>query len=117
VTKRQSKKFITFCRGVEDYNVDPKELAKEVSRRFACSSSILDEHNTDGRAGLKKDRVELEFQGNLVDELEAFLVGDASLTDHGGAKGSPYALPKNSIRVVLRKGVPARKKRPTNKKK
>lgn len=109
VTMRQSKKFVTHVRGFEDFGVDAAELSKEIAQRFACSSSI-EESNTN-RAALRKGRVELVFSGNLVDELEAFLLNDPSLCSHGGAKGSPYHLPKNSIQVTLRKGVPARKRR------
>ena len=65
---------------------------------------------------MKKGRVEVVIQGNLVEELEAFLV-DENLTNHGGAKGSDYSIPKTVIDVTLRKGVPSRKKGGSNKKK
>ncbi len=49
--------------------------------------------------------------GHLSEELTALLTGDEKLTAHGGAKGAEYNLPKSVIKVTLRKGVPARKKR------
>ena len=109
VVKRQNKKFITHIRGMEDYGIHATSFCKEVTHRFACSGSV--EEAPERRAVLKKDHVELTFQGNLADELEALLLGDPSLTSHGGAQNSPYRLPKGCIEVVLRKGVPARKKK------
>ena len=107
VSMRQSKKFVTRVRGLEDYQIDPTAFSKDVARRFACSASIETDPVAAGRAALKKKgRVELVFQGNLVNELEALLV-DEKLSDHGGAKGSTYSVPKNALDVVLRKGVPS----------
>jgi hypothetical protein len=57
---------------------------------------------------LKKGRVEVVFQGNLVEELEALLM-DKNLISHGGANGSDYCISKNVIDVTLRKGVPGSK--------
>jgi translation initiation factor 2D len=116
VVMRQSKKFITRVRGLEAFGIDPVQFSKDVAHRFACSASVDDE--ADGRAALRKGHAELVFQGNLADEMEALLLSDESLTSHGGAKGSDYYLPKNSIEVTLRKGVPPRKRKgPTAKKK
>lgn len=116
VVMRQSKKFITRVRGLEAFGLDPINFSKDVAHRFACSASVDDE--ADGRAALRKGHAELVFQGNLADELEALLLSDESLTSHGGAKGSDYYLPKNSIEVTLRKGVPPRKRKgPATKKK
>jgi len=109
VQKRQSKKFVTYVRGLEDYDIEAPAFGKDVSYRFACSHSVEDDPKD--RAALRKGRVELVFQGNLADELEALLLGDETVTSHGGAKDSDYRLPKNSIEFVLRKGVPARKRR------
>ena len=110
VTRRQSKKFVTCVRGLENFGVDPVVFSNDVAHRFACSASVTPAASAHGPT-------EAQFQGNLADELEALLLGDESLTTHGGARGSTYHLPKNSIDVVLRKGVPARKKRSTGKKK
>lgn len=112
VTRRQSRKFETRVLGVELYGIDPNSFAKDVAHRFACSSSVTP---SESKSGLD----EILFQGNLADELEALLLSDDSLTDHGGAKNSPYRLPKNGVEVILRKGVPARKnqsKKKTSKK-
>jgi translation initiation factor 2D len=109
VVMRQSKKFLTRVRGLEDFGLDPINFCKDVAHRFACSGSVEDQ--VDGRAALRKGHAELVFQGNLADELEALLLSDESLTSHGGAKGSDYHLPNNSIEVTLRKGVPPRKRR------
>jgi len=103
VTRRQTKKFVTAVRGLHAFGVDAAALAKDGAHRLACSSSVEGE--------------EAQFQGNWADELEALLLGDETLSSHGGVKGSTYNLPKNSIEVVLRKGVPARKKRGGGKKK
>mmetsp|Transcript_32158 Transcript_32158/g.67599 ORF Transcript_32158/g.67599 Transcript_32158/m.67599 type:complete len:796 (-) Transcript_32158:293-2680(-) len=103
------RKFLTRIRGMEEYGVDGEKLSQDVAHRFACSSSALSDPV--GRPALKKGRVELVLQGHLSEELTALLTGDESLTSHGGVKGSEYSLPKTVINVVLRKGIPARKKR------
>jgi translation initiation factor 2D len=108
VSRRSTKKYVTHVRGLEQYNVHPPTFCKDVMLRFACSGSV--DEIVDKRAALPKGHVELVFQGNLVNELEALLLGDARLTTHGGAKDSDYLLPKESIKINLRKGVPARKK-------
>jgi translation initiation factor 2D len=105
----QSKKFITRVSGLEAFGLDAVNFSKDVADRFACSASVDDE--PDGRAALRKVYVELVFQGNLADEMEALLLSDESLTTHGGAKGSDYYLPNNSIEVTLRKGVRPRKRK------
>jgi translation initiation factor 2D len=107
VSMRQSRKFVTRIRGLEDYGIDPIYFSKDVAKRFACAAAV----DTDavGRAALKKGRAELIFQGNLSAELEALLI-DETLTSHGGAKDSDYCLPKNVIALTLRKGVPGYKK-------
>ena len=114
VSMRQSRKFVTRVRGLENFGLDARAVCKDVSHRFACSGSA--EENPENRAALPTGHVELVFQGNLASELEALLLGDDSLTLHGGAKDSPYRLPKNAIESVLRKGVPARKKKAATKK-
>jgi translation initiation factor 2D len=115
VSMRQSKKFVTRVRGLEDYGVDPNYVSKDVAKRFACSATVETEAPSN-RPALKKGRVELIFQGNLVEELEALLTGDESLSSHGGAKGSEYGIPHKVLDVTLRKGVPGRKKGGSNKK-
>eukprot|EP00977_Amphora_coffeiformis_P023020 scaffold12086_cov160-Amphora_coffeaeformis.AAC.7 len=113
VTKRQNKKFMTKIRGMEHFDVAASVLQHEIATRFACAVSI-EENPTEK---LKKGHAELVLQGNLVDEVEALLVGDESLTSHGGAKDSPFCIPQNAIDVILRKGVPARKGRASSGKK
>ncbi|EED90413.1 predicted protein [Thalassiosira pseudonana CCMP1335] len=103
------KKFLTRLRGMEEYGIDAEALSNDVSHRFACSSSV--ETNPLGRPALKKGRAELVFQGHLSEELTALLTGDDNLSTHGGAKGAEYNLPKSIVKVTLRKGVPARKRR------
>jgi translation initiation factor 2D len=109
VQMRQSRKFVTRVRGLEDYAIDPVNFASDVARRFACAGAVDTDPMAAGRAALRKGRVEVIFQGNLVEELEA-LLQDETLTSHGGAKGSDYCIPKNVIDITLRKGVPGRKK-------
>lgn len=119
VVKRQSKKFVTRLRGLEEYFggsslVEPSEFCKDVSKRLAISGSIDSHPAASGRAALpKKGFVEYVFGANIVDELEALLTGDESLSDHGGTKGGWVypRIPGAVIEVTLRKGVPARKKR------
>jgi translation initiation factor 2D len=108
VAMRQSRKFVTRIRGLEDYGIDPPQFATDVSRRLACAGSL---ETSSTRAAVKKGRVELVFQGNLVESLEALLTGDESLSTHGGVKGSPYAIPQKVLSITLRKGVPGRKKK------
>jgi len=116
VSMRQSRKFVTRIRGMEEYGIDGQVLSKDVSKRLACSSTV-DTEAAAGRAALKKGRVEVEFQGNIVDELEALLTGDESLSSHGGIKNSDYAIPLKVLEVILRKNVPARKRKGGGKKK
>jgi predicted ribosome-associated RNA-binding protein Tma20 len=119
VVKRQSKKFVTRLRGLEEYLgggsvVEPSGFCKDISKRLAISGSVDSDPASSGRAALpKKGRVEYIFGANIVDELEALLTGDESLSDHGATKGG-WAYPRipgSAIEVNLRKGVPARNKR------
>jgi translation initiation factor 2D len=110
VSMRASRKFVTRVRGMEEYGIDGPALSKDVSKRLACSSTV-DTEASAGRAALKKGRVELAFQGNIVEELEALLTGDESLSSHGGINNSDYAIPLSVLDVVLRKNVPSQKKR------
>jgi len=111
VSMRQSRKFITKVRGMEAYSVNGQVLAKDVGKRLACQATV--ETESEG-AALPKGCVEIVLGGNFASELEALLLGDENLCPgHGGIKNSDYKLPKNSIEVVLRKGVPGRK--PTKK--
>jgi translation initiation factor 2D len=110
VSLRQGrKKYSTKVRGLEDYGIDPVAFLREVTKRFACSGIV--ETEPEGRAALKKGYVELDFQGNLAEELQALLLGDEKLSSHGGAKDSEYSLPKSAIDVVLKKNVPTKKPR------
>lgn len=108
VSLRQGrKKYATRVRGLEDYGIDPVAFSKDVQRRFACACTV--ETEPEGRASLRKGYVELDFQGHLVEELKALLLGDEKLTSHGGAKDSEYCLPKSAIDVTLKKNVPSKK--------
>ena len=101
VTMRQSRKFVTHVRGIEQFGLtDAAAVCNEVTHRFGCAGSVDDS---------AKNSV-LVFQGNLANELEALLTGNEKLSSHGGAKDSPYRLPKNAVDIVLRKGVPGKKK-------
>ena len=101
-----NKKFITTVHGIELFAIDLPEFVKDVSTRLACACSINKMSET--------SNTEVAIvQGNFANEIEALLVSDERLTQHGGVKGSTYHLPKTSIQVVLRKGVPARKKAST----
>eukprot|EP00536_Pseudo-nitzschia_multiseries_P009326 jgi/Psemu1/200370/e_gw1.257.67.1 len=118
VVRRQSKKFVTRLRGLEEYffeGIEPAVFCKEVSKRLAISGSIDADPSSSGRAALaKKGQAEYVFGANIADELEALLTGDESLSEHGGVKGGDWPYPRITgavIEVVLRKGVPARKKR------
>lgn len=103
------RKFLTRIRGMEEYGIDGKSLSNDVSHRFACSASV--ETNPVGRPALKKNCVEIVFQGRLDVELTALLTGDEKMSTHGGAKNSDYNLPVNLINVKLRKGIPASKEK------
>ena len=113
VSMRQSKKFVTRLRGLEDYQIDPHYFSKDVTKRLACSGTIETATSlTKGRPALKKKNyVELVFQGNIVHELEALLIGDESLSSHGGVKQSEYSIPSKVLDVTLRKGVPGRNRK------
>ena len=87
----------------------PKTFAETWQIDFACSGAV--ETDVRRRAALKKNQVELVFQGNLMEELRALLVGDDRLSTHGGVKRSDYCVLKQSIEVDLKKGVPVKKSR------
>jgi translation initiation factor 2D len=109
VARRQSKKFVTKVSGLEAFGIDPDAFAKDASHRFGCSSSVT---APQPGGNSSTSTAEVLFQGNLVNELEALLRSDPTLSSHGGVRGGislSYHLPKNAIAVVLRKGVPARK--------
>ena len=109
VSRIGGNKFVTRLRGMEEYNIDAVAFCKEVVKRFACAGTIVDDDPQLG--ALKKGHAEVVFQGNLVEELQALLLGDERLSTHGGAKGSTYCLPKESIAVTLKKGVPSKKRK------
>ncbi|KAG7370246.1 translation initiation factor SUI1 [Nitzschia inconspicua] len=112
VSRRQSNKFVTRVRGLEEYGIDPPYFCKDVKQRLAVSASVDTDPTSSGHAALpKKGYVELVFGANIVEELEALLSGDESLSSHGGVKKSEYAVPKQVLDVVLKKGVPGRKKK------
>jgi len=112
--RQNKKKFVTRVRGLEEYNINPANFANDISKRLACSSTIENEA-APGRANLKKNHVEIQFQGHLVEEIQALLLGNEKLSSHGGVskKGGceQYCLPKGCIDVTLRKGVPAKRKK------
>jgi translation initiation factor 2D len=103
VSRRQSNKFLTRIRGLEQYGIDPACFAREAATRFASAATVEE--------GPAPKAADVLVQGNLVEELEALLIGDERLTVHGGARDSPFRVPKSAINVELRKGVPARKKK------
>lgn len=108
VSKRSGRnKFSTRLRGIEEYGIDGNDFCHDVMKRFACSGTIEVDEPIMGN--LKKGHVELVFQGHLIEELRALLLGEERLTSHGGAKNSEYSIPKQSIVVTLKKGVPAKK--------
>jgi hypothetical protein len=81
VSMRQSKKFVTRVRGLEDYGIGaPPPGAVETSA-------------SSGRAGLRRNHVELVFLGNITDEIETLFV-DEIMSKYGGVKGSEYSVPK-----------------------
>jgi translation initiation factor 2D len=108
VSRLGGNKLVTRLRGLEEYGIDGEHFCKEVSKRFACAGTVISDDPKMG--ALKKGHVEVLFQGQLVDELRALLIGDERLSSHGGVKGSEYKLPKQSIAVTLKKGVSYRKK-------
>ena len=109
VSTRQNRKFITKVRGMESYGVNGQVLAKDIGRRLATQATV--ETESEKGAALAKGCVEIVLGGNFADEVEALLLGDPKLCpSHGGIKNSDYKLPKNCVDVVLRKGVPARKR-------
>ena len=109
VSTRQNRKFITKIRGMESYGVNGQVLAKDIGRRLATQATV--ETESEKGAALAKGCVEIVLGGNFADEVEALLLGDPKLCpSHGGIKNSDYKLPKNCVDVVLRKGVPARKR-------
>ncbi|KAL3901905.1 MAG: hypothetical protein SGARI_005999 [Bacillariaceae sp.] len=112
VSRRQSSKFVTRLRGLEEYGIDPIYFCKDVKQRLAISASIDTDPASSGHAALpKKGQVELVFGANVADELEALLSGDESISSHGGVKNSEYSIPKQALDLVRKKGVPGGKKK------
>lgn len=109
VSRIGGNKFVTRLRGVEEYGIEAASFCKEVAKRFACAGTIVTDDPHFG--ALKNGHAELIFQGNLVEELQALLLGDERLSTHGGAKESTYSLPKDSISITLKKGVPSKKRK------
>jgi translation initiation factor 2D len=110
VSRRQSNKFVTRVRGLEEYGIDPRYFSRDVKQRLAISATIDEDPTTSGHAKLpKRGHVEVVLGANIVDELEALLTGDETLSSHGGVKNSEYAVPKQVLDVILKKGVPGRK--------
>jgi translation initiation factor 2D len=109
VSRLGGNKLVTRLRGLEEYGIDGEHFCKEVSKRFACAGTVVADDPKMG--ALKKGHVEVVFQGQLVDELKALLIGDERLSSHGGVKGSEYNLPKQCISVTLKKGVSCKKKK------
>jgi translation initiation factor 1 (eIF-1/SUI1) len=103
VSRRQSNKYLTTVVGLEYFDISVLEFAKDVANRFACASTC-------SKLSATATAEAVILQGNFANEVEALLVSDERLAQHGGVKGSTYCLPKNSIDVVLKKGVPSRKK-------
>jgi len=89
------------------YNINGVDFSKDVSKRFASSGAI--DTNPKKSAALKKGCVEVVFGGHLLEELTALLTGNAKITSHGGAKKSPYCVPKGAIDYKLGKGVTKKK--------
>ena len=106
VEARTKKKFITRVRGLEHYFIDPSTFANDVSKRLACASSTEELISS-----TKQKSTQVEFQGHIVEELTALLLGNDKISSHGGIKDSPYNVPKGVISLNLRKGVPTKKKR------
>lgn len=100
VLQRQSKKYVTKIRGLEFYGISSPEFRQLCATRLACAATV--EETNHG---------EVLLQGNWADSMEALLVGDPTLSNHGGVQESPFHLPSKAIDVVLRKGVPPRKKK------
>jgi translation initiation factor 2D len=100
VESRNAKKHITKVRGLEQYGFssDPESFCQDVAKRFACAGSVEP-------TGEQNNKIEWVFQGHLSQELTALLLGDETLSSHGGVKNSPYRLPKGVIDVILRKKV------------
>lgn len=91
------------------YNINGLDFSKDVSKRFASSGAI--DNNPEKSAALKKGCVEVVFGGHLLEELMALLTANEKLTSHGGAKNSPYCVPKGAIEVKLGKGITKKKKK------
>ena len=109
VSRLGGNKLVTRVRGMEEYGIDGEAFCKDVSKRFACAGTVVTDDPQMG--ALKKGNCEVVFQGHLVEELRALLLGDERLSTHGGAKRSEYSLPKQSIAVTLKKGIPAKKRK------
>lgn len=114
VSKRPgNNKFITKVRGLEMYveSFSGDLFAKDVARRFACAGGV-ETTPVKGGGALKKGCVELVFQGHLLEELTALLMGgNTKICSHGGVKDSPYIIPKGIIESKVGKNVPKKKKR------
>ena len=80
-----------------------------MTRQFAYSASLSADAGK--RAALKKGCVEVTVQGHWLKELMALLYANEQLTSQGGAKNSPYYVPKGLIESAVKKGLPKKKKK------
>ena len=100
IIRRNNKKYVTYIRGLEEYGINGTKFAHDLSKRFACASTVETTPTDAGRAALKhKDHVEVLVQGHLKEELEALLTGDERLSSHGGVKNANYNIPQGVIKV------------------
>jgi len=72
--QRNKRKFITVIKGVESCGLKPKDVSKLISKKFACSASVV--KGTDGGAP------SISIQGDIHELVPQFLV-DSCKVDKG----------------------------------
>ena len=104
-------RLVTRVRGMEEYGIDGEAFCKDVSKRYACAGTVV--VTDDPQMGtLKKGNCEVVFQGQFGGGTPGTPVGRRTTHNaYGGTKRSEYTLPKQSIAVMLKKGVPAKKRK------
>lgn len=62
------KKFITTISGLAAYKIEPKDLSKKCSKKFACSCNVVDEDS-------------IQIQGDITEFIFDFFEKDYKVPD------------------------------------
>jgi translation initiation factor 1 (eIF-1/SUI1) len=110
--KSRKKKLATRLRGVEAYGIDPQLLAKDISIRLACSATIDETPELNGRPALSKafqQTCEINIHGNWSNEINALLTSDESCRPMVALKNRPIMYQKMLLKLRYRMASPRKR--------